>query len=362
MEGPTGQVLWDAGQCTSVDDLIRLLRSRFGSLNEEERYRSELKARRRRPSESLRSVYQDVRRLMALAFPGQSGSMWKIMTRDAFVDSLGDPALRFRVLERDPTTLEEALKVASRLEALGSREGEENWDEWGRRRNKFTKTAAAKDDDDNRQHMTNQIRELRRELEENRGEIERLRRGVLDYWRDSECVAGAPGGVTFTELPRPAQISEHPFACGFADRQGAPPMVPSVAPPAPPGHVVSSRGIEPDPQKISCIATWPEPRTLTEMRSFLGITSYYKNFVENFSEVARPLYDLTEKGARFLWDERCQQAFDTLKTRLCSAPVLATLTPDGDFVLDVDASTRGAGAILHASEGPRKTTRRHRWT
>ena len=71
-----------------------------------------------------------------------------------FVDSLDDPALRFRVLERDPITLEEALKVASRLEALGSREGEENWDDWGRRRNRLTKIAAAEDDDDDRQHLT----------------------------------------------------------------------------------------------------------------------------------------------------------------------------------------------------------------
>jgi len=59
------------------------------------------------------------------------------------------------------------------------------------------------------------------------------------------------------------------------------------------GHVVSVWGIEPDPQKISCIATWPEPRTLSEMRSFLGLASYYKNFIENFSEISRPLYDLT---------------------------------------------------------------------
>jgi len=75
VEGPAGQVLCDAGQCTSAEDLIRLLKSRFDSLNEEERYRSELKARRRRRGESLQSVYQDVRRLMSPAFPGHSGTM-----------------------------------------------------------------------------------------------------------------------------------------------------------------------------------------------------------------------------------------------------------------------------------------------
>ena len=102
-EGPAGQVLWDAGQYTSAENLIRLLKSRFGSLKEEERYRSELKARRRRRGESLQSVYQDVRRLTSLTFPGHSGAIWEIMARDDFVESLGDPGLRLRVLESDPT-------------------------------------------------------------------------------------------------------------------------------------------------------------------------------------------------------------------------------------------------------------------
>ena len=74
----------------------------------------------------MQSVYQDVRRLMALAFPGQSGPMWEVMARDAFVESLGDQSLLIRMLERDPTTLEEALKIASRLEALGAGDLKEN--------------------------------------------------------------------------------------------------------------------------------------------------------------------------------------------------------------------------------------------
>ena len=86
-----------------MDEVVRLLKNRIGSesLNEEERYRSELKDRRRRRGESLQSVYQDVCRLMALAFPGQSGSMWEVMARDAFVESLGDPSLPICVLERE---------------------------------------------------------------------------------------------------------------------------------------------------------------------------------------------------------------------------------------------------------------------
>jgi len=113
------------------------------------------------------------------------------------------------------------------------------------------------------------------------------------------------------------------------------------------GHVISRHGIEPDPEKVSCIAEWPEPKCLTELRSFLGLALYYKDFVENFGLVARPLYELTRKAARFIWDDRCHWAFETLKSCLCSAPVLATPTLEGDYVLDVDASTHGAGAILH---------------
>ena len=132
LEGPAGQVLWDAGQQSSVNEVIRLLNNRFGSLNEEERYRCELKARRRHRGESLQTVYQDIRRLMALAFPGQSGPLWEIMARDTFLESLGDPALRLRVLERDPETLEQALKLATRLEALRQSELEDNWGGIGR--------------------------------------------------------------------------------------------------------------------------------------------------------------------------------------------------------------------------------------
>jgi len=66
------------------------------------------------------------------------------------------------------------------------------------------------------------------------------------------------------------------------------------------GHVISRHGIEPDPEKVSCIAEWPEPKCLTELHSFLGLASYYKDFVENFGLVARPLYELTRKAARFI--------------------------------------------------------------
>ena len=162
LEGSAGQVLWDAGQQSSVEDVITLLKNRFGSLNEEERYRSELKARRRRRGEPLQAVYQDIRRLMALAFPGQSGPLWEIMARDAFVESLADPALRLRVLERDAGTLEQALKLATRLEALGYGEVEDNWDDMGRRKDRFVKASVA----EGNRELTTLVQELKSEVAE----------------------------------------------------------------------------------------------------------------------------------------------------------------------------------------------------
>ena len=89
--------------------------------------------------------------------------------------SLGDPGLRLRVLERDPTTLEEALKVASRLEALGHGELEHDWDDVGRRRDKFVKTTVGSDNY-GEQQLTGVIQDLKKELAENRTELERLRK------------------------------------------------------------------------------------------------------------------------------------------------------------------------------------------
>ena len=119
LEGPAGQILWDASQTSRVKDIIRLLRARFGSDGQTERFRAELKARRRRTGESLQSLYQDVCRLLALAYPGPSSNLLGIVGRDAFLDALDDPVLRIRILEWEPKDLDEALQLACRLEAYG---------------------------------------------------------------------------------------------------------------------------------------------------------------------------------------------------------------------------------------------------
>jgi hypothetical protein len=89
------------------------------------------------------------------------------------------------------------------------------------------------------------------------------------------------------------------------------------------GFVVSAEGISTAPDKIQAVQTWPIPRRLRDVRSFVGLAGYYRRFVPEFSAIAAPLHALTQKGRAFVWTSECQGAFDELKTRLTTSPVLA---------------------------------------
>jgi len=95
------------------------------------------------------------------------------------------------------------------------------------------------------------------------------------------------------------------------------------------------------------IVNWSDPRNVSELRSFLGLASYYQSFVPQFSITARPLYLLMRKGQKFNWSQEQHEAFETLKTRLSTAPTLASPHSERHFVLEVDASGHSAAAILH---------------
>ena len=112
------------------------------------------------------------------------------------------------------------------------------------------------------------------------------------------------------------------------------------------GHVVDAEGISTDPEKIATVRDWPVPRSVKELRSFLGLASYYRRFIDSFAQICRPLYRLTETGRCFRWNEDCDEAFARLKRALTTAPVLALPIPDGQFILDTDASDDGIGAVL----------------
>ncbi len=112
------------------------------------------------------------------------------------------------------------------------------------------------------------------------------------------------------------------------------------------GHVVSDRGIETDPDKLSAVKDWPRPQNLTELRSFVGFCSYYRRFLPDFAATAKPLIKLTEKNAVFRWEDDQEQAWSKLKQLMTEAPVLAYPNRDATFVLDTDASDTGIGAVL----------------
>ena len=112
------------------------------------------------------------------------------------------------------------------------------------------------------------------------------------------------------------------------------------------GHVVSREGVMADPDKVRKVATWPVPTSTKETQSFLGFASYYRRFIRDFAEIAKPLHRLTEKTAPFNWTVECQAAFQELRQRLTSAPILVHPDFSQQFVLDTDASDIGMGAVL----------------
>lgn len=117
------------------------------------------------------------------------------------------------------------------------------------------------------------------------------------------------------------------------------------------GHLVSAEGVATDPEKVSAVRNWPIPVNLKELRSFVGLCAYYRRFIKGFSQVAKPLFRLTEKGKSFLWDETCNVAFETLKACLTEAPILAFPIAEEPFILDTDASDVAIGAVLSQVQG-----------
>lgn len=112
------------------------------------------------------------------------------------------------------------------------------------------------------------------------------------------------------------------------------------------GHTVSRSGIQASEDKVKAVNEWPVPVNVREVRSFLGLCSYYRKFVKGFAEIARPISALVKKEAKFVWTSQCQEAFEKLKYNLTHAPVLAYPRVEGQFILDTDASRDSVGAVL----------------
>jgi hypothetical protein len=117
------------------------------------------------------------------------------------------------------------------------------------------------------------------------------------------------------------------------------------------GHVVSKEGTRLDLSKVAAVRGFPVPTTIVNVRSFFGLTGYYRRFIRGYSKLAGPLFELTKKDVVFVWNQDYQNAFDALKRALIGAPILMRPNFKDPFVLDVDWSTKGVGAILSQKEG-----------
>jgi len=118
------------------------------------------------------------------------------------------------------------------------------------------------------------------------------------------------------------------------------------------GHKVTSDGLTADPAKIEAVVKWSTPKTVKDVRSFLGFCSYYRRYIPGIAEISAPLCKLTQKQQKFNWTEECEASFEQLKAALINSPVLAYPRDDGLYILDTDASDEAVGAVLSQIQPP----------
>ena len=112
------------------------------------------------------------------------------------------------------------------------------------------------------------------------------------------------------------------------------------------GFLATPSGIQPDPEKVDAVRNYPIPQNLTRLRAFLGLANYYRRFISGFEGAAQPLTTLTRKETPFSWTQKCQEAFDSLKIALTTAPVSAYPDFSLEFILYIEASSHSLSAVL----------------
>ncbi|KAK3549488.1 hypothetical protein QTP86_002328 [Hemibagrus guttatus] len=118
------------------------------------------------------------------------------------------------------------------------------------------------------------------------------------------------------------------------------------------GYVIDSSGVRMDEGKVAAIRDWPVPTTIKELQRFLGFANFYRRFIRGYSSLTSPLTNLLQnKPMSLTWNPAAMQAFDTLKTAFTTAPLLAHPDPKLPFIVEVDASTTGVGAVLSQQQG-----------
>jgi hypothetical protein len=111
-------------------------------------------------------------------------------------------------------------------------------------------------------------------------------------------------------------------------------------------HTISKDGISVDPSKVQEVMDWKPPKSVYQIRSFLGLAGYYRRFIPDFSRIAKPMTELLKKGVKFVWSEECDKAFHTLREHLTSTPVLTQPNMSKPFEVFCDASGTGLGCVL----------------
>jgi hypothetical protein len=112
------------------------------------------------------------------------------------------------------------------------------------------------------------------------------------------------------------------------------------------GHVIGRTGVRPDEKRITAVKEYPEPRTTKELKGFLGLAGYYRRFLPNFSKIAKPLTELLKKDTPYVWNDKTNEAFISLKTLLTTEPLLQYPDFSRPFILTTDASNDAIGAVL----------------
>ena len=112
------------------------------------------------------------------------------------------------------------------------------------------------------------------------------------------------------------------------------------------GHILSKDGISVDPSKVQEVMDWKAPTSVHEVWSFLGLASYYRRFIPDFSKIAKPMTILLQKDEKFSWTPECEAAFHTLRTMLTTAPILAQPDIEKSFDVFCDASSIGLVCVL----------------
>ena len=112
---------------------------------------------------------------------------------------------------------------------------------------------------------------------------------------------------------------------------------------------MSASGVSVDPEKVEAVMSWERPKSVFEIRGFLGLARYYRRFIEDFSRLAAPMTILTRKEVKFYWDDRCEEAFQELERRLTSAPILIVSETGQGYTVYCDASKAKLGCVLMQS-------------